>query len=182
MMSICTGPSLQSVLRIKQARRRGDAQFPSRQVYLRHYGRNERDHDLGTRSFPASGDDQQILAVMQYVSDLTDVFAGQRPDRQPDQLMVAELIRVGKILKFRRIDQQHDAAKLVSLGPVLEALELHEQPAGVPPGAGDSQRPGSRGVRSKYGARGQPQFRVVSADIDGQFTADAVRPVDPADY
>jgi hypothetical protein len=182
MISICTGPSLQSVLRIEQTRRRGDAEFPSRQVYLRHYGRNERDHDLGTRTFPASGDDQQILAEMQHVSDLADMVAGQRPDGQPDQLMVAELIRVRKILKFCRIDQEGDPAQLVCLGPVLEALELDEQPAGVPPGAGDSQRPGGRGVRGEYGARGQPQFWVVSAHIDYQFTADAVRSGDPADY
>jgi hypothetical protein len=52
----------------------------------------------------------------------------------------------------------------------------------MPPGSDDGQRPGSRGVRSKYGARGQPQFGVVGPDLDGQFTADAVRPGDPADY
>src|SRR5215469_6343385 len=110
MMSICTGPSLQSVLRIQQAWRRGDAQFPGRQVYLRDYGRNEGDHDLCTRALAASGDDQQILAVMQHVGDLANILAGQRPDGQPDQLMIAELIRVGNVLKFCRIDQEQDAA------------------------------------------------------------------------
>src|ERR1700740_1290222 len=128
MMSICTGPSLQSVLRIQQARRRCDAQFPGRQVYLRDYGRNEGDHDLGTRTFPDSRDNQQILAVVQHIGDLANILAGQRPDGQPDQLVIAELVRVSNVLKVRRIDQKEDAAELVRLSPVREALELDEQP------------------------------------------------------
>ena len=52
----------------------------------------------GTRLSPAVGtaqDHEQVLAVVQHVGDHADRLAGGGAHRQADQLVVAELVRVG---------------------------------------------------------------------------------------
>src|ERR1700719_4163411 len=80
------------VLRIEQARGRVDDHDAGGHVHLRHDRLHERHQMLLAGGLP---DHEQVLAVVQHVGDHADRFAGRRPHRQPDQLVVAEFLRVG---------------------------------------------------------------------------------------
>jgi hypothetical protein len=162
--------------------RRIDVQLAGRQVDLGHDGRHERNHDLGSRSLPGSCDDQQILAVVQDVSDSSDVLAAYGQHGKPDELMITKLVRIGGVLELPGIHEQQDAAKLIGVVPVITTLELHQQPARVPPRPRDGERPGRRGLRRQHGTRGKPQFRIVRPHVDGEFAANAVRSRDAPDH
>src|SRR5580700_995596 len=77
---------------VKEASRRVDDEHAGGHVHLRHDRLHERHQVLLARGTP---DHQQVLAVMQHVGDHADRLAGRRPHRQPDQLVVTELVRVG---------------------------------------------------------------------------------------
>src|SRR5580658_4285817 len=80
------------VLLIEQARGRVDDEHAGGYVHLRHDRLHERHQMLLAGGTP---DHEQVLTVVQHVGDHADRLAGRRPHRQPDQLVVTELVRVG---------------------------------------------------------------------------------------
>src|SRR5580692_5770795 len=130
---------------VKEARGRVDDEHAGGHVHLRHDRLNERHQVL-----LAGGllDHEQVLAVVQHVGDHADRLAGRRPHRQPDQLVVAELVRVGGLRQLAGIDAEPGAGQLPGRGSVGDPGERDQELAGVPALGGDLQRRlARRGIR-----------------------------------
>src|ERR1700744_3033889 len=69
---------------------------------------HERDQGLVPGTAPH---DQQVLAVVQHVSDLADRVAGGGDHAEPDELVVVELVRVVRGRNLGRVHHQQGAAQ-----------------------------------------------------------------------
>ena len=107
--------------------------------------------------------------------------------RQPDQLVVVELLGVLRRRVGRDARVQHDAAGPLGggRGRAAPRTPASQRPL-VPAGAGHGERP-ERARRApgrlgpQRGADGEAALGLVGAHVDGHLAAQPVRPADPAD-
>src|SRR5271170_3708476 len=177
---------LLGLLGVEQAGRRIDDEDAGGHVHLQHDRLDERDQVLLAVAGRAP-DHEQVLSVVQHVGDDADRLAGRRPHRQPDQLVVAELVRVRSRGQLARIHAQPAAGQLPGRGPVGDPGEPDQELPGVPPLRSDPQnlvRRGAavgRGPGVQAGAHGKAEVSLVGPDPDYGLAADPVRAADAAD-
>src|ERR1700691_3800760 len=109
--------------RVKQSRWRVDDENAGADIDLGHDGLHERHQVLARLTpvlIPVLAHDEQVLAVVQHVSDDPHRVASRCPDRQPDQLVVTELVRVRGFGQLARIHAQPAAGQLPGRGPVRD--------------------------------------------------------------
>src|SRR5580700_2250673 len=169
---------------VKEASRRVDDEHAGGHVHLRHDRLHERHQVLLARGTP---DHEQVLAVVQHVGDHADRLAGRRPHRQPDQLVIAELVRVGGRWQLAGIHAQPAAGQLPGCRPVADPGERDQELPGVPVLADDPEDLVRRGIAVggrpgvQAGAHGEAEVRLVGPDPDHDLAADPVRAADAAD-
>ena len=130
---------------------------------------------------PSPATTEQVLAVVQHVGDLADPLPAGGQHLEPDELMIAEVLRVTRLVELRGVHQQHDPAQLLGPVPVADAGERHQQPPRVPARRADRERPVGGWLGRQDRASREPQVRVVRPHLDDEIAADTVRPADPAD-
>ena len=123
-------------------------------------------------------------AVLQ-AGHLTDLRPVQVVHREPDQLVVVELLGVVRGARGRRGVQQ-DAAGRLRRRPVLDLVERQQQDPWchrVAVTVDGPQRAGraARRLGAQHGTDGEPSLRLVGAQVDGQLAAQAVRLAEPTD-
>src|ERR1700678_721037 len=135
---VLLAPLLLGLRGVEQAGRRIDDEDAGRHVHLGHDRLDERDQVL-LALVGRTPDHEQVLAVVQDVGDNADGLAGRRPHRQPDQLVVAELVRVGGRGQLAGVHAQPAAGQLPGPGPVGDPCERDQELSRMPARRGDRE-------------------------------------------
>src|SRR5580658_7458111 len=116
---------------VEQAGGRVDDDQPGVHIHLGHDRLHERDQAFLASAVRAL-DHEQVLAVVEHVADHAHLLAVRRAHAEPDQLMVAELVRVARARELGGVDAQPGPGQLCGRGPVRDPLEADQELAGVP--------------------------------------------------
>src|SRR5882757_8624389 len=156
---------------------------PVGQRHRRHDGTHERHQHLGV----VIGLDRQQLPCcgVQHLGDDADVDTGHGAHPEPLQLVVVELVGVVDRRELGGVNEEQGAPQCIGAVSVGNPGQANQQSAGMlTDGLDDvvALRPtASAGPAAQRLTRCEPQVRIVGADVDDDFTGDAVRLGDPPD-